>query len=100
MTDQIEGKTRQGLGAVEGLAGGALGDTVMQLRGRAEEALGVAQETYGKAKDTVLDAADKAEAYARDKPMTALAAAAALGLFAGILLTSRRANVIVVRDRH
>ena len=64
--DRIGGTVRELAGKAEGAAGSFAGDGQMQNSGRAREAVGVAQNIYGQAKDAARDAGEAAVSYARD----------------------------------
>jgi uncharacterized protein YjbJ (UPF0337 family) len=56
--DRLKGAARQAGGKVEGTLGDLTGDTKSQAEGRMDDLAGSAQRTYGRAKDTVRDAAN------------------------------------------
>lgn len=60
-TDRIGGAAKETLGKAQAAAGDVLGDNETELKGRAREASGAAQNAYGQAKDALGDAADTAQ---------------------------------------
>lgn len=65
-TDRITGAARELGGKVQRAVGDLTGSNRDSFEGRAREALGTAENAYGRAKDTVRDAADHAQDYAED----------------------------------
>ncbi len=95
--DQIEGATRQGIGRVKETVGEAIGNTGLQAKGVLDEALGAAQETYGRvssgARGAIRQAVGKARGARGDledlidqQPVLLAAIALGLGLAIGLLL--------------
>jgi uncharacterized protein YjbJ (UPF0337 family) len=102
--DQIRGAATDGLGHLQDVAGGLVGDDKLQLKGKLNRAKGAAQQAYGKVKGKAAEAKAKADvAYARAKrsargsvndlegrarenPLAAMGAAAAVGLLVGLIL--------------
>lgn len=60
-TDRIAGAAKETVGKAEAAVGGAVGDHETELKGRARETSGAAQNVYGQAKDALSDAADTAQ---------------------------------------
>jgi uncharacterized protein YjbJ (UPF0337 family) len=93
-TDRLSGTARNlGGKAQEGL-GRVTGDTETEARGKLDQAAGAAQDLYGQAKDTAVDAAQvvreqaaMADDYVRniieERPYTVAFAALALGFLLG-----------------
>jgi len=81
--DRYAGAARNIGGKVQEGVGKLTGDTVTELKGKVNEAVGAAQETYGKAadavKDTANEAADYVAALVRDRPYTVAVGAFFLG---------------------
>ncbi len=77
--NRVEGTIKSATGKVQDTVGGVFGDTDTQVRGKANQYAGEAQSYYGEALDTVRDVA-------ADRPVTALAAAAGVGLLIGLLI--------------
>ena len=77
--NRVEGTIKNATGKVQETVGGVFGDTDTQVRGKANQYAGEAQSYYGEALDTVRDVA-------ADRPVTALAAAAGVGLLIGLLI--------------
>jgi uncharacterized protein YjbJ (UPF0337 family) len=75
--DQIAGAAQDFGGKVQDGVGGLIGDTGLQLRGKANQVAGKARESYGRAVDEVTS-------FAREQPIATLAAAAGVGF--GIIL--------------
>ena len=105
--ETIEGVAREAVGRVQDAIGGFVGSGKTQVKGKLNEALGSAQQAYGKAKDRALDALDDAgdlahdayddvEHYVRDQPVQALAIGVGIGLALGLLLWGGR-KIIYVR---
>lgn len=57
--DRLEGLGRQASGKVESAVGDLTGDAKTQAQGRLDDVAGQAQRAYGRAKDSVRDAADQ-----------------------------------------
>lgn len=51
--DEAKGKVKQVEGEVKDRAGGALGDSETQAKGKLEKGVGKAQEAWGDAKDKI-----------------------------------------------
>jgi uncharacterized protein YjbJ (UPF0337 family) len=113
MDDQVAGVARQGLGRVQDGLGGLTGDGQTQAKGKLNEAAGAVQQVFGQikggAKDAFEDALqktraevhdrlDQVEGYVQQKPLPALAIAAAAGLVIGLLLRGR-SQTIYLRER-
>jgi uncharacterized protein YjbJ (UPF0337 family) len=95
MTDQrIEGVLRQGAGHVQDAVGGLTGDASAQVKGKLNQAVGAAQDTYGQVANLVTDNAqdllDGVHAFARKRPLAAIGAGVALGLLAGLIVARNR----------
>ena len=74
-----DGTIKSAPGKVQDAAGGVFGDSDTQARGKVNQYAGEAQSYYGEALATVRDVA-------ADRPVTALAAAAGVGLLIGLLI--------------
>jgi len=81
-TDNIEGIAHDLSGKVRDAAGGLTGDTVTQLRGKAEQVAGKTQRAYGQAMDGVSH-------FAQEQPVGALLAAMGIGVALGLVLGRR-----------
>jgi uncharacterized protein YjbJ (UPF0337 family) len=77
--NRIEGTIKNATGKVQEAVGGVFGDTQTQAQGKANQFAGEAQSYYGEALDTVRDVA-------ADRPVTALVAAAGIGVVLGLLI--------------
>jgi uncharacterized protein YjbJ (UPF0337 family) len=62
-TDRIKGEARRIYGAAEDKVGGLTGDSSTRAQGVADQALGAAQNSYGRIKDTARDLVDRAPGY-------------------------------------
>jgi uncharacterized protein YjbJ (UPF0337 family) len=80
--DTIARAGKRFAGKVEGAAGAAFGDSETELRGRARELGGEAQQRYG-------EAADALRTLAVNQPLTALLAAGVAGAVLGVILSRR-----------
>ena len=60
-TDRIGGAAKETFGKAQAAAGEVLGDNETELKGRARQASGAAQNLYGQAKDKLGDATDGAQ---------------------------------------
>lgn len=82
-SDRIEGLAADLGGKMRAVYGDVVGDTQAQAEGRAEQASGQVQNAYGSAKDAVREGAgameDQLGSFVRERPITALLAAAGLG---------------------
>ncbi|PLR27936.1 hypothetical protein SGCZBJ_06190 [Caulobacter zeae] len=112
MDDQVTGVARQGVGRVQDAVGGLTGDSATQIKGKLNQAAGGAQRAYGKLTDDVRDRLegaldtvrggvherlDTVETYVKDKPLPAVAIAAAVGIVLGLLLRGR-SRTVYLRD--
>lgn len=99
-SDRIEGAARKVGGRIEDAAGGLMGDAATQLRGKADEVAGAAQNVYGQAVDGVKDAAGKAQDvygqavggvkdFAQEQPIAVVLAAMSIGAALGFMLGRR-----------
>jgi uncharacterized protein YjbJ (UPF0337 family) len=106
--ERIEGAARKGLGHLQDAAGGLVGDSSLQAKGKLNEAAGSVQNAYGRVKDQAHAAFDQAkdraqyvygdlEGYAHEKPLAALAISVGLGLALGLILWGGRKIVYVRR---
>jgi uncharacterized protein YjbJ (UPF0337 family) len=84
MVDQnrVEGFARDVGGKVQDAVGGLMGDSSTQARGKANQAVGTAQNLYGQAVDQVRD-------FATGQPIGALLVAIGVGVMLGLLLCRR-----------
>jgi uncharacterized protein YjbJ (UPF0337 family) len=80
--NRVKGAGRRIVGRLESAAGTLGGSTATELRGRAREAAGEVQQTYGAA-------IDAARGYAVEQPITALLAAAGVGFLVGLFAARR-----------
>lgn len=80
--NRIEGSARDIGGKLQDAAGGLTGDTSTQVRGKANQAAGQAQDTYGKL-------VDQLQEMTQDQPMTVLISTLGIGLLFGFLLGRR-----------
>jgi uncharacterized protein YjbJ (UPF0337 family) len=81
-TDTLAGNATTLGGQVKEGLGNALGDNSLRGEGKADQASGTAQRTFGEAKDAVQPMIDQARQFMRDRPF----AAAALGGVVGFAL--------------
>ena len=80
--NRIEGSARDVGGKLQDAAGGLTGDTSIQARGKADQAAGQAQDTYGKL-------VGQLQEMTQDQPMTVLISTLGIGLLFGFLLGRR-----------
>jgi len=80
--NRVEGATRDIGGKVQDAVGGLTGDAATQLRGKANQAAGQAQNLYGQAIDGV-------SGFAREEPLTALLTALGVGVLLGFVIARR-----------
>ena len=80
--NRIEGSARDIGGKLQNAAGGLTGDTSTQIRGKANQAAGQSQDTYGKL-------VDQLQEMTQDQPMTVLISARGVGVLFGFLLGRR-----------
>lgn len=80
--NRIEGSARDIGGKLQDAVGGLTGDTSTQARGKANQAAGQAQDTYGKL-------VDQLEEMTQRQPMTVLISTLGIGLLFGFLLGRR-----------
>jgi len=99
--NRMSGTARNLGGKVEEGFGKAVGDMSKELKGKADQAIGSAQDLYGQAKDTAAQAVSAAresagdvEDYVRktieERPYTVVVAALCLGWLIGHIGNSRR----------
>jgi uncharacterized protein YjbJ (UPF0337 family) len=92
--NRVTGTARNLGGKVEEGFGKTVGDTTREFKGKADQAVGAAQDLYGQAKDTAVEAVSAAKERASDvedyvrktieeRPYTVVAAALALGWVIG-----------------
>jgi uncharacterized protein YjbJ (UPF0337 family) len=97
--DRVGGLVKEGIGRVQDAAGGLVGDTGTQAKGKLNEVAGSVQNAYGQVKDQAQDALEQAkdnaqsaygslESYVRNQPIPAMAIGVGVGLLLGILLKS------------
>ena len=98
--NRITGTARNVGGKVEEGVGKTLGDLTQEVKGKADQAMGTAQDLYGQAKDTASEAVEAAkqgasevEDYVRktieQRPYTVVVAALCIGWLIGHLGRSR-----------
>jgi uncharacterized protein YjbJ (UPF0337 family) len=63
--DRVEGKVKDIAGRVQRQAGEWSGDSEQQVKGTAKQVEGKVQNTWGKGKDAVKDAADRSDSSAK-----------------------------------
>jgi len=80
--NRVKGAGRRVVGRIEAAAGALGGSAKTEARGRAREAAGEIQQTYGAAIDAARD-------FAAEQPITALLAAAGVGFLVGIFAARR-----------
>ena len=80
--NRIEGSARDIGGKLQDAVGGLTGDTSIQARGKANQAAGQAQDTYGKL-------VGQLQEMTQDQPMTVLISTLGIGLLFGFLLGRR-----------
>ncbi len=80
--NQAEGMLDDVTGEVKNAYGGLTGDTTTQVKGKAQQASGQAQQYYGEAIEATRE-------FVADQPVTGLLAAAGLGLVLGYILGRR-----------
>jgi len=80
--NRIEGAVKNIGGKIQDAVGGLTGDTSTQARGKANQAEGKVQGTYGEVLDDV-------RSYAADQPIAAVMAAMGVGVLLGFLLGRR-----------
>jgi len=84
--NRVSGAVNQGVGRVEDTVGAATGNVGAQVRGKVKEAVGAAQNLYGRAADRARGVAGDVDTLIDDQPYAALAVAAAAGFAIGLLL--------------
>ena len=80
--NSVEGFARDLGGKVQDAVEGVMGDATTQLRGKANQAAGTAQELYGQA-------ADEVKSYTANQPVGALLMAIGVGMTLGFFLGRR-----------
>jgi hypothetical protein len=85
-SDRITGAARTMAGKVEEGFGRLTGDRETQGQGIADQIAGTATNTFGRAKDTVRDAASSVSSTVEHSPLGSLLAAAALGFVVAMVM--------------
>ena len=80
--NRIENAVRDFGNKLQDAVGGLTGDTSTQARGKANQAAGQVQDTYGKAVDQLQDVT-------QDRPLTLLLSSLGVGLLVGYMLGRR-----------
>ena len=81
-TNQVEGMARRAGGRVKDAAGALAGDAEMQAEGKATQWMGLAQQRYGEAKDTV-------QSFAEEKPWAVIGMVAGAAFLIGLMMGRR-----------
>lgn len=81
--NQFQGAARETAGKLEEGVGKATGDYKTQVEGKFDQAAGRMQSNYGMVSQDLQELADRLRQRAREQPMTALLAAAAIGYLVG-----------------
>ena len=81
-TNQMEGMARQAGGRVKDAAGALAGNSEMQAEGKASEWMGMAQQRYGEARETI-------ESFAEDKPWAMIGIVAGAAFLLGLIIGRR-----------
>jgi uncharacterized protein YjbJ (UPF0337 family) len=84
--NRIGGAVKSGVGRVEGAAGALAGDSRLEARGKLNEAMGAAQNLYGRTVDHVRETAGNAGDMIVDQPVASMAIAAVVGIAIGLLI--------------
>jgi len=79
-TTTLKGECQDLLGSVNQAAGNATGDSSLQAGGVADQIAGTANKAIGTATDTVAPLADKARAFAKDRPFATAALVGVVGI--------------------
>jgi uncharacterized protein YjbJ (UPF0337 family) len=98
--NRIEGAVENGAGRFQDRIGDVLGDAQMRAKGKAREAMGAAQDLYGRASDRARDLSGQTGAWVAGNPWQAIGGAAIIGVVIGLLLGARRLReeVVFVRE--
>jgi len=96
--NMVKGFAQNGAGSAEVLAGQALGDMKMQLRGKADEVAGKARKAYGQAKEGAVERIDQLNGFVKHQPYAAIGVAAFLGFIVGHLISGGGSKVIYLRE--
>ena len=88
--DRIVGGLKKGLGRVEDAIGGLTGDLGAQARGKLDQAAGVVQARFGRARGQAEDIYGELEDFTKAQPLTALAVTLGVGVLLGMLLRGGR----------
>jgi len=79
-TTTLKGEGQDLLGSVKQAAGEATGDRSLQSGGVADQITGTANKAIGTASDSIAPLADKARAFAKDRPYATAALVGVVGL--------------------
>lgn len=79
-TTTLKGEGQDLLGTVKQAAGEATNDSSLQSAGVADQITGTANKAIGQASDAVAPLADKARAFAKDRPYATAALVGVVGL--------------------
>ena len=92
-TEQTAGPARRNAGEVKDALSDGVGDVRDQIKAKADRAMGMAQDLYGRATDRARGVAGEVDTMIDDQPYVALGVAAvagvAVGLILGLTLASR-----------
>ena len=84
--NRFEGTARRVGGRIQEAVGDFTGDSSSQIRGRANQAAGAAQDAYGMVSDEAQAYAEQLSESVKDQPLVALAIAAGVGFLLGLIV--------------
>ncbi len=84
--NRFEGTARRVGGRIQEAVGDFAGDSSSQIRGRANQAAGAAQDAYGMVSDEASAYADQLGETVKDQPLVALAIAGGVGFLLGLIV--------------
>jgi uncharacterized protein YjbJ (UPF0337 family) len=84
--NRFEGTARRVGGRIQEAVGDFAGDASSQIRGRANEAVGAAQQAYGTVSDEARAYADQLSDTVKEQPLVALAIAGGVGFLLGLIV--------------
>lgn len=84
--NRFEGTARRVGGRIQEAVGDFAGDSSSQVRGRANQAAGMAQDAYGAVSDEARAYADHLSDTVKDQPLVALAIAGGVGFLLGLIV--------------
>ena len=90
LENKAEGLVEQGIGRVKDAAGGLTGDAGLQAEGKVDQLSGMARQEFAELYEETEGKLEKAVTFVRERPLTSLGIAAAIGTRLALLFVPRR----------